>query len=243
MNFILMFLASILISALPLLGLAFISLKADRLSKFINSLVSLSAGTLLGGAFIHLLPESLENLSSSLALNLTLASFLGFLLIEKFLHWQHCHHQDCSRHSFGYMNLIGDGLHNFLDGLILASAFSLDLRLGLVTSLGIILHEIPQEVGDFAVLLKAGFSRKQALRLNLLIAATAILGTLTGYILGQRVEMLAGAILPVAAGGFIYIAATDLLPQLRDKRHKQQLNYLGFLFLGIIMMIGLKKIL
>ncbi|MBD3250479.1 MAG: ZIP family metal transporter [Candidatus Pacebacteria bacterium] len=241
MNFVFLLLTSILISALPLLGLAFLSLNPSRLKNLINQFVALSAGSLMGGAFIHLLPESFELLSAELSLGLTLISFLGFLIIEKVLHWQHCHHQDCEIHSFGYMNLIGDGLHNFLDGLVLASAFGADLSLGLAAAVAIALHEIPQEVGDFAVLLKAGFSRSQALKLNLLIAATAIFGAVSGFALQQQIESFSTYLLPIAAGGFIYIAASDLLPKLREETNQKQFwSSFSWIIGGILVMLLLK---
>ena len=155
-----------LISSGALIGIFSLAANKERLKKALLLLVGLSAGTLMGGAFIHLMPEASEQLPSTVLFSLVLASFILFFLIEKLLHWRHCHKEVCPVHTFGYMNLIGDGIHNFIDGLIIAATFLIDVRLGIATSLAIAFHEIPQEIGDFGVLLYAGFKKAKALILN-----------------------------------------------------------------------------
>ena len=210
--------STILISLVSLLGVVTMALKREKIDKFIFLLVSLSTGTLLGGAFLHLLPEAMEMLDVSTVLNTTLISFAFFFVIEKILHWRHCHEGgDCDEHSFGYMNLIGDGIHNFLDGMIIAGAFLVDINLGIITSIALAFHEIPQEIGDFGVLLHAGFEKRKAIIANLLVALMAVIGGLIGYALGSNVDGLIPYLLPVAAGGFLYIATSDLMPELRKE--------------------------
>jgi len=189
--------------------------------------VSLSAGAMMGAAFLHFLPETPNYL-------LTLISFCLFFLIEKLLHWRHCHKTRCHIHTFGYMNLIGDGLHNFLDGLIIAAAFSVNQALGWSTVLALALHEIPQEIADFGVLLYAGWSKQKALFANFSVALTAVLGGLLGYYFSLSTT-LSEWLIPVAAGGFIYIAASDLLPEIRKEKSltKTLLNF-GTFVLGIL---------
>jgi len=227
-----------IISLLSLVGVFTLSLRSKLLNKFVMSLVALSAGTMMGAVFFHLLPESHQYLSVSQVYQTVLASFLFFFLVEKVLHWQHCHKPGCKIHSFGYMNLIGDGLHNFIDGLVIAGAYAADNRMGLITTLAVIAHELPQEIGDFGVLLHAGFTKKKALLFNLASAITAIVGALVGiFLLGQETTMQ-NYLLPIAAGGFLYIAASDLLPEMRKEPVGKKLFFSLIMFsLGIFLML------
>ena len=177
---------SFLISSGSLVGILFLAFRKKITEKILLYLVSLSAGTLMGGAFLHLMPEALEKLSSPFLFSLVLASFILFFLIEKLLHWRHCHKEVCPVHTFGYMNLIGDSIHNFIDGLIIAATFLIDIKLGVATSLAIAFHEIPQEIGDFGVLLYAGFKKAKALILNFSVALTTVVGAIVGYFLSFR---------------------------------------------------------
>lgn len=215
-------LSSLVISSLSLLGVLSLTIRPQRLQKIIIYLLALAAGTLLADAFFHLLPESAEALGIELSLQVAFLSFLLFFVIEKVFQWRHCHQDDCQTHSFGYMNLLGDSIHNFIDGLIIAASFATDWRLGLSSSLAIALHELPQEFGDFGVLLHAGFKRKQALLLNFAVALVALLGTIVGsFWLNSAV--INHYLLAVAAGGFIYIATADILPQIRAERDWKKL--------------------
>jgi zinc and cadmium transporter len=192
---------------------------------------------MLGGTFFHLIPEASESLEIETVSTLILVSFIIFFLIEKFLHWRHCHKDNCKVHTFGYMNLVGDGIHNFLDGLIIAAAFLTSTELGVVTSIAIALHEIPQEIGDLGVLIHAGFSKKKALLANLFVALTALFGSIVGYFLSPIQENFTSYILPFAAGSFLYIAASDLLPEIRKEKDmkKYWLNFLLFIIGNVIM--------
>ncbi len=231
--------ATLIISSGSLVGVLAISIKPAILNKFLLPLVSLSAGTMLGAAFLHLLPESIESLDTHLVFQLALASFIAFFLLERFLHWRHCHDEKhLTRHTIGYMNLIGDGIHNFIDGLLIAASFAAGDSLGIVAVLAIALHEIPQEIGDFGVLLHSGFTRSRALLANIAVSLTAVLGGVVGYFLSHSTEIFASYLVPVAAGGFIYIAGADLIPELKEgKTSKKTLATILMFLTGIILMM------
>ncbi|MEK7595038.1 MAG: ZIP family metal transporter [Patescibacteria group bacterium] len=233
--------ATSLISLASFIGLISLSLKEENLSKILVFMVSLSAGTLMGGAFLHLLPEASREFSVEPVLLTTLMSFVLFLSIEKVLHWHHCHNGHCDQHTGGYMNLLGDVLHNFLDGLVIAAAFNTDLKLGIVTTLAVALHEIPQEIGDFGVLIFYGFSKTKALLLNFLVASSSVLGGMVGYFWLTGSSYLNAFFIPLAAGGFIYIAASDLVPEIKkeDNTLRSLLSFLTFLS-GIAIMYLMK---
>ena len=234
-------LSTIVISLISFVGALTLVLKPKILDEIVHILVALSAGALMGGAFLHLLPESLEEL---LHINLFLAVLVGFTLffiIEKFIHWRHCHDKKCKIHSFAYMNLIGDGVHNFIDGLIIAAGFVVNIPLGIVTSLAIALHEIPQEIGDFGVLVYGGFKRTKALTINFLTALAAVAGGIFGYFLHQYIQSQMILLLPFAAGGFVYIAASDLTPELRKEENMRKFTEAFITFLiGIAIMWFIK---
>jgi len=164
-------------------------------------------------------------------------------LIEKVFHWRHCHEPECPVHTFGYMNLVGDSIHNFIDGLIIAAAFLTDIPLGISTTIAIAMHEIPQEMGDFGVLIYSGFEKNKALLLNFLVALTVILGAVLGYFLAAGVGPLKMYLLAFAAGGFLYISASDLIPEIRKEQSiRKSLISFGYFILGIGLMYWLKNI-
>lgn len=231
--------ATLLISSGSLVGVLAISIKPIVLNKFLLPLVSLSAGTMLGAAFLHLLPESVESMDAQLVFQLALVSFIGFFLLERFLHWRHCHDENhLTRHTIGYMNLLGDGIHNFIDGLLIAASFAAGDSLGIVAVLAIALHEIPQEIGDFGVLLHSGFNRNKALLANIAVSLTAVMGGVVGYFLSHSTEIFASYLVPVAAGGFIYIAGADLIPELKEgKTSKKTLATILMFVTGVVLMM------
>jgi len=239
-----------LISAfiVSLIGLAvFLALfiQSSKLKKILIFLVSFSAGSLMGGAFFHLLPESLEISKDSTSVFLyVLAGFCLFFILEKFLRWHHCHGKECHHDlHLGYMNLAGDSLHNFLDGIIIVSTYLVSIPLGLVTTLSIISHEIPQEMGDFGVLLYSGMPKMKAMFYNFMVALLAIVGVLIGYFLIQHIQGINTFLIPAAAGGFIYIAASDLIPELQQEINAKSsiLNFIIFIF-ALLFMLILRKI-
>lgn len=230
-------LASFLISLCVFIAILFLFFKKETLSKISLFLVSFSAGAFMGGAFLHLLPEALEEIEADKLCLIVLISFVFFFFMEKLLHWRHCHKEDCKIHTFGYMNLFGDAIHNFIDGLVIASAFLINSKLGFTTTLAIALHEIPQEVGDFGVLIHAGFSKTKALVWNYLVALAVVLGGIAGYFLSFYISDVIPYLLPFAAGGFIYIAASDLMPEIRQETNLKKSICSFFIFiLGILMM-------
>jgi len=207
------------IALIAFIGIFTLALKDKVLNKILLILVSLSAGALMGGAFLHLLPEAIEEAEGT-NFNVFLFVLIGFILffiIEKVLHWRHCHKGKCDVHTFHYMNLIGDSIHNFIDGLIISASFVASIELGFTTVIAIAAHEIPQEIGDFGVLIYGGFKKKKAIILNFAVALTIVAGGIVGYFISKNVEQAVVFLLPFAAGGFIYIAATDLVPEIKKE--------------------------
>jgi len=241
--------AVILVSLVSLVGILSLLLSQKILDRFLLLFVSLSAGSLLGGAFFHLLPEVVEEkggLTIGVSLSV-LGGLLLFFLLEKFVHWHHCHTPttDNHPHHLEVMNLVGDGVHNLLDGLIIAGSFLASIPTGIATTLAVILHEVPQEIGDFGVLVYSGVSKAKALLLNFLSALLAVAGAVIGLAIGSNSQVFVQFILPFAAGGFIYIAGTDLIPELhkgcgmKGRYWKDSFWHFMFFILGIVLALGL----
>jgi len=231
-----------IVSLIALVGIVTLSVKVDKLKKFLIYLVSFSAGALLGDAFIHLLPELAEE---GLTLNYSitiLAGVLIFFSLEKVVHWRHCHMPITKNHihPFAYMNLIGDSLHNFIDGLIVAGSYLISIPAGIATTIAVILHEIPQEIGDFGVLVHGGFTKGRAIFLNFITALTAVLGAIFALVLSSYIPNIEGYLISLAIGGFLYIAGSDLIPELH-KETKISVSLIQILtfILGIIVMMAL----
>lgn len=243
MNFIYAILSSVFISLLSFAGAVSLLLKEDLLKKILLLLVAFSAGSLIGNAFLHLLPEGLEKLGNyNMTFLIAISGITVFFIMEKFLFWRHCHKGGkCDFHSFTYMNLIGDGIHNFIDGLIIGAAFYVDMKLGIATVIAIVFHEIPQEMGDFGVLIYGGMKKAKALFLNFISATAAILGTILGFFFSSNAVGFADFLMPFAAGGFIYIASSDLIPELhRQIDTKKSLFSILLFIVGICFMYLLK---
>ena len=231
-----------LVSLISFIGIITLSIKLEKLKQFLIFLISLSAGTLLGDAFLHLLPDLVE--SSGLTIEMSLYILLGiviFFILEKIIHWEHCHAHILEKehvHPFAYTNLVGDALHNFLDGIIIASSYLISIPAGIATTIAVVLHEIPQEIGDFGVLIHGGFTKSKALAVNFFSACAAFLGAILTLILQNKISNLEFILVPIAIGGFIYIAGADLIPQLHkhsDKLSKSFLQLLSFI-IGIALM-------
>ena len=235
--------ASVLVvSIISIIGIATLWLKEQQLKKILLYMVSFSAGALFGDAFIHLIPEAIEETGFGLPISmLILFGILFSFIVEKFLRWRHCHIPISSEHphSFAYMNLFGDAIHNLIDGLIIGGSFVFSTSLGIATTLAVIFHEIPQELGDFGVLVHGGFSKKKALCLNLLTAFTAIIGTIIALMFGSNLEEFTPLLLSFAAGNFIYIAGSDLIPEIRkdEANLKKSTIQTIFIILGVCMML------
>ena len=237
------FVSVIIVSMVSLIGVFSISLKEEVVKKYVSLFISLAVGALLGDAFIHLIPEAFESSFSPAVVGLlTISGILVFFIIEKFLHWHH-HGEDKEEtqiHPVGRLLLFTDGFHNLIDGVIIGVSFLVSIPIGIATTLAVVLHEIPQEIGDFAVLIHSGYDRKRALWLNFFSALTAILGVAIALLFGGLAEAFTLWVLPIAAGGFIYIAVADLIPELQ-KTKKLKYSALQFLMViaGVLAMLAL----
>jgi len=210
----------IVVSAISLIGLAVVAIQPQRLRRALFALVSLAAGSMFGDVFIHLLPESYAQSEAHVATALTvLAGIFGFFSLEKFLRWRHEHLIDAHVHvqPVGYLNLVADGVHNLIDGMLIGAAYVASVPIGIATTLAVILHEIPQEIGDFGVLLQAGLSTRKALVFNVLSASLAIVGALITLVASSTTAQFVAVMLPLTAGSFIYMAGADLLPELHKE--------------------------
>ena len=208
------------VSLLSLIGIAFISVNEEKLRRIIFVMVSLAVGALFGDAFIHLLPESFERSNSPVQTSVyVLSGILVFFILEKFLLWRHQHVLESLDHvhPMGYMNLAADAIHNLIDGMIIGASYLVSPSIGIATTIAIVFHEIPHEMGNFFVLLHARFTVRRALLFNFLSAIFAILGSIISLLIGSRIENFSALIVPVAAGGFIYIAGSDLVPELNKE--------------------------
>lgn len=234
-----------IVSLISLIGIIVLSIKTAKLKSILIYLISFSAGTLLGDAFIHLLPEAVEENGLTIVISIYILTGIAiFFILEKVIHWQHCHESIMDSHHihpFAYMNLVGDAIHNFLDGVIVAASYMISIPAGIATTIAVILHEIPQEIGDFGVLIHGGFTKSKALAVNFLSALSAILGTILTLWLGTTITNLQSILVPIAIGGFIYIASSDLIPQLHkhsDTISKSLLQLITFAA-GIAVMTAL----
>ncbi len=218
------FLSVLLVSLVSFVGIFTLSMNSKKLTKYLIYVIGFSAGALLGDTFIHLLPELIEKSSFTLQTSVyILSGILIFFSLEKIILWRHCHLHITEKnhvHSFAYINLIGDALHNFLDGIIIAASYLISLPAGVATTIAVALHEIPQEIGDFGVLVRGGFSKSKALLLNFTSALFAIFGAAIALALTKSIENLELVLIPIAAGGFIYIAGSDLIPEIHKDSDK-----------------------
>lgn len=204
--------AGVAMSVLALSGSVTLLLPPAQFDRIVPVLVALAAGTLIGGAVLHLLPEAVGAMGSGLDAYLwLLAGFVSFLLLEQFLHWHHCH-RPVGRHGpLGLLILVADGVHNLVGGLAVGSAFLVDAGLGVVTWTVAAVHEIPQELGDFGIPVHAGWTKPRALAFNVVSASTFLLGGVIVYFVADTVSV--AWLLPFAAGNFLYIGAVDLVPE------------------------------
>lgn len=241
MRLLLILISTFLVSVISLVGVVTLAIQERFLKTILFFLIAFSAGALLGGAFLHLIPEAIEKTDPTKVFIFVTAGFVLFFILEKYLYWHHCHDGVCDIHTFTYLNLLGDGLHNFMDGLVIAAGFTSSISLGVFTTILVIVHEIPQELGDFGVLVYGGFSKKKALFYNFLSALTAFGGALIGYFLSHRIAGFSYILLALTAGGFIYIASADLVPEIHKETDlKKSIFSLVFFVFGIALMFILK---
>jgi len=221
--------ASIAGGVLSVLGAALFAFNS-HMQRYLGAMVSYAIGALLGAVFLDILPEAIELTGNVAALSATvLFGIMLFFILEKLVLWRHCHHEHCEAHELpqevhnhdhgrsGMMITVGDTFHNFVDGVIIAAAFLTDVHLGLVTALAIIAHEIPQEVGDFVILLHSGYSKVQAFRLNLISSFASVAGGILGYYTLQTMQAWIPTLLALAAASMLYVAVADLIPGLHKR--------------------------
>jgi len=247
MVFKLILLSTVVISLISFVGVFTLSMKKKALNELITYLVALAAGGLLGGAFLHLLPESMEILAETgqifLGFVYLVLGFVLFFAIEYFFNWHTHHHPGKRKHDIepvAYLVLIGDTLHNFIDGVVIAAAFLAGVPIGIFTTLAIILHELPQELGDFGILIHSGFSRGKALFANFVTALTSIIGGIVGFFLADSISGFIPFVLPFAAGHFIYIAASDLIPEIKHRDSIASFEHFLVFLLGLGLMFALR---
>ncbi len=247
-NHIFIILATIIVSLLSMLGLLVLFVKERIMHKILWVIIAFSAGTILGTAYLELLPEALKLVGGSEAFIYLTIGFVLFFFLERYIYWSHGHDHDHEMEdpkssldtritkNVAYLNVIGDGIHNFVDGMIIATSFLIEFHIGLAATIAVIFHELPQELGDYGILIYSGFKRNQALIINYLAALTVVLGGIFAIIFLEVVEALSGRLLAFSAGGFIYLASSELIPELqKEKRLSQSLIQFVIFIVGIIM--------
>jgi zinc and cadmium transporter len=237
-TFLWIFCSGMLMSVIALVGSVTLVLQEKTLKKLLLPLVALAAGTLLGGALFHMIPASVDRLGNDLWIYVwILVGFTLFLGLEQFLHWHHCHRAPSEHRPLTYLILIADGIHNFVDGLAVAGAFLIDTSVGINAWLAAAAHEVPQELGDFGILIHGGWNKRRALAYNFLSALTFLVGGLVAY--GASFAFDVTFLVPFAAGNFIYIAAADLIPEIKreDTLKLNVLHFVSFL-VGLGLLLG-----
>ncbi len=234
--FIQIIIASLIGSVFALIGGVLLLIKEDFARKFSLTLVSFAVGSLLGAAFFGLLPEALESAESGLVFPFVVLGIFAFFLFEKLLKWYHCHDQEvCEVHTFSSSVLLGDAIHNFIDGIVIALSFSLGTHVGIATTIAVFFHEVPQEIGDFGILLHAGYAKKKILLYNFFTAITTPIGAIIGYFALPFISGFLPYLIAFAAGSFIYIAISDLMPELRHKTKGPDIAHLLAMVIGIML--------
>lgn len=236
--------AGVAMSLIAWVGLLTLAIKEELLRKILLIFVAFSAGALLGGAFLHLLPESIEKGGDTLIIFIwVLIGFALFFLMEQFLQWHHTHKVRSEyKKPVGYLILFADAIHNFIGGLAIAGSFMVSLEVGIITWIACAAHEIPQEFGDFGILLNSGWKKYNALMFNFISALTIIPGGIVAFFLSTTIDTT--FLLPFAAGNFIYIAASDLIPEIKHGK-KDILNriiHFVIFILGILFILGVRII-
>ncbi|MCK5020636.1 MAG: ZIP family metal transporter [Candidatus Peribacteraceae bacterium] len=229
-----------LMSCIALVGSVTLFLKESTLQKIILPLVAFSAGSLIGGAFFHMIPASVEHMGNDIFIYIWIViGFVIFFILEQFLHWHHCHLPPGQhKHPLTYLILIADGIHNFIGGLSVGASFIIDIRLGIATWFVAAAHEVPQELGDFGILLHGGWKKTHALAYNFLSALTFLFGGIIVYFVSSEINT--NFLIPFAAGNFLYIAAADLIPEI--KRHESiKVNFIHLMALisGLLLLLVL----
>lgn len=236
--------ATSVVSIFSLGGILALSLKENTLHKILLVVVAFSAGSILGAAYFDLLPEAIELVDESIVFVYVTSGFILFFFLERFIYWYHGHGHEADiaakvsegapAKAFAYLNLIGDGIHNIIDGMVIAASFLIGLSVGLATTIAVIFHELPQEMGDYGILVYAGFKRGRALLLNFIVALAVIIGGISAVFFIEMVEAASGLLIALSAGGFIYLAASELIPELHEEKDfRKSLLQFAMFILGI----------
>ncbi len=229
---------------LGFVGIFTLGLSKKTFDELISTLIAFAAGSLLGGAFFHLIPESIVKIKPLMASVVLITGFLVFLILEELLHWHRCQDSICKTkrsRSYSYLMIIGDFIHNLIDGLVLIGSFLASNTIALVTSLMILLHELPQELGIFAVLVHGGIEEKKSIYYSVLAQSSVLIGIIAGYFFLREFQPLLPYLLSFAAGGFIYISASDLIPEVNNTSHKRVTSTV-WIIIGLLFMLAVKLI-
>jgi len=247
--------ATSIVSFLSLSGIYALSLSERTLHRILFAIVGFSAGTILGAVYFDLLPEAVELMGNDLAYVYVAIGFVSFFFLERFIYWYHGHgHTEdieqlpampgrANTREFAYLNLVGDAIHNFIDGLVISASFLVSSTVGVATTIAVIFHELPQEMGDYGILIYSGFNRKRALTLNFVVSLTVVVGGMVAIFLIGWVEALSGLLIALATGGFIYLGASELVPELHHEKtlSRSAVQFIAFVF-GMILIWWLGKI-
>ena len=241
--------ATIIVTLFSLSGILTLSMNEKTLHRVLFYLIAFSAGSILGASLFDLLPEAVELISENEVFNIIAFGFIFFFFLERFIYWYHGHghseeieddHGDPPE-GFAYLNLLGDGIHNFIDGMVIAASFNASIELGVTTTIAVIFHELPQEMGDYGILIYAGIDKTKALVYNFIAASTVILGGLFASVFLETVESLEGSLVAFSAGAFLYLAASELIPELQKERDLKRslLQFIIFLLgMAVIYSLG-----
>ena len=244
-------LATALVSLFSLSGIVALSMNKETLHKILFFLVAFSAGSIFGASMFDLLPEAIEMVAEEVVYLYISGGFVAFYFLERFIYWYHGHghHEDIEEEhrytpagGFAYLNLIGDGVHNFIDGMVIAASFTASFEVGVATTIAVIFHELPQEMGDYGILIYAGVDKTKALIYNFIAASTVILGGVFASMFIETVESLSGILISFSAGAFIYLAASELIPELQKEKDLKKSLVQFFIFIigmAVIYSLGL----
>jgi len=241
-------LATFIVSLFSLSGIIALSLNEERLHSILFFLLAFSAGTIFGAAVFDLMPEAVELVDEHVVFTYIAFGYLAFYFLERFIYWYHGHghHGDMEgieadeTRGFAYLNLLGDGVHNFIDGMVVAASFTVGFQVGLAATIAVIFHELPQEMGDYGILVYAGFDRVRALLLNFGVALCVVLGGVFATFFLETVEALSGVMISFSAGAFLYLAASELVPELQHERDfRKSLIQFGVFILGMALIYSL----
>ncbi len=242
MTFLNIIIANLVVSSISLMGIIFLLIKEDLFNKLLFFLISIAAGALIGGSTLHLMSHSFSKIDTTPSFLLFISGFASFFFLERVLRWRHCHEFGCRVHPVTYLSLIGDSIHNFIDGIVIASSFLINFKFGVITTLIVIAHEIPQELSDYAILVYGGMGKLKALMYNFITGLACFIGGILGYFI-LKGENLIFYLLPFVAGNFFYISASDLIPELHNETNlKKSINSFLFFILGILLIFSLKLI-